>query len=138
MCIAQIIMVTVNAKLLIVVAVVVLVSAVVACVVLTRPYGQAIDGFAPVIITQASDNEIRLVNNGGTAVGVGEGQYSVSTTPGVYSWTDLPGLNPGEYFSLGTYAPGTYYVSFRYQNENAFSDVPVTVTAFVRGTGTVV
>lgn len=99
---------------------------IIAYVVLTTPRPTPTDGFGPHILPQVVDNEIKLYHAGGPVISVGEGQYSISTATGIYSWTDFT-LNPGESLSLGIYTPGTYYVSFRYHNENVFSDVPVTV-----------
>lgn len=105
---------------------------VVTAVILTRPYGQAIDGFFATIFPQVYDNEIRLVHSGGDYLEAGKWEYSISTTSGNYSWVDLPGeLIPSNYLSLGTYAPGTYYVSFRNKLNVDIGDFdyPVTVTA---------
>lgn len=76
-----------------------------------------------------SDNEILIYVLKGS-IATGKWQYSVSSTPGSYSWTT--GAEPlnAPSVSLGTHAVGTWYVSLRHKDNQHiyFADSPITIS----------
>lgn len=60
------------------------------------------------------ENTIRI-NVVAGSIPAGDWQYSVSSAPWSYSWTDGTEALDASYVSLGTYATGTWYVSLRHK-----------------------
>jgi parallel beta-helix repeat protein len=111
----------------IVVAVVVVASSV---YVITRGDGRSYPTYPTVITTvEISGREIRIYVLKGF-IATGEWQYSVSSTPGSYSWT--AGAEPlnAPSVSLGKHAVGTWYVGLRHKDSQHvyFADSPITIS----------
>lgn len=79
------------------------------------------------------DEDTIIINVVSGSIPAGNWQYSVSSAPRSYSWTDGTEALEAPYVSLGTYATGTWYVNLRHKASGHiyFDDRPITISGEV-------
>ncbi len=106
-------------------------AAVLVIVAIAVYYVTSTGGYPAVAVTAVKygDNTIRFNVETGS-IPAGDWQYSVTNTSGSYDWTDSTAELKAPNIVLGTYPPGTYYVSLKHKPSGHiyFADTKITVS----------